>query len=172
MPRVVLAFGSFIVGACVSFFALPGSYRSTLAQGQAPGVAYQTNGQPVVPPISMHVGFTRISRMSQPLDGLECTECRFEDATLTYAGGAYSLRNCSFAGTTRVILFGGGDKYTRYSAAPICNSFRRAPAKAARSEQANGKNGKGQTYSYSKFAESVWLEVTAFFLSPFAPTHF
>jgi hypothetical protein len=37
---------------------------------------------------------------------MECKECIFKDVVLEYSGGAYTLENCSFSGTIRVVLKG------------------------------------------------------------------
>lgn len=44
--------------------------------------------------------------VKQPLDGLNCTNCKFEDAALSYAGGVVNLRGSTFSGTTKLQLEG------------------------------------------------------------------
>jgi hypothetical protein len=46
------------------------------------------------------------SKTGQPLDGLDCRGCKFNDVTLRYNGGAYNLENAQFTGTTRLVLGG------------------------------------------------------------------
>jgi hypothetical protein len=40
------------------------------------------------------------------LDGLSCKDCTFQNVTLEYSGGAYSLINCRFSKPVRVVLKG------------------------------------------------------------------
>jgi len=44
--------------------------------------------------------------VGQPLDGLDCRGCKFNNVTLRYSGGAYNLDNAQFSGTTRLVLEG------------------------------------------------------------------
>ena len=71
------------------------------------GTGIQDPAIPVVPPLQ-HNDFARgrFFGVTQQLDGMECKECIFKDVVLEYSGGAYTLENCSFSGTIRVVLKG------------------------------------------------------------------
>jgi hypothetical protein len=43
---------------------------------------------------------------SQPLDGLDCRGCTFNDTVLKYSGGAYNLEGAKITGTTHLVLEG------------------------------------------------------------------
>lgn len=115
MSRITVAFGSVTVGAIIVTFSLlfSGNHISTLVQSSlaqpvpGPRGIVIEGAEPVVPPL----GGTLVQRSSfnnviQPLDGLNCEECVFNNVTLEYAGGAYRLINCRFTGTTRVVFKG------------------------------------------------------------------
>jgi hypothetical protein len=48
----------------------------------------------------------RVWGQQQVLDGFECHSCLFEDAELSYSGGAFNIENARFSGTTHVVLSG------------------------------------------------------------------
>lgn len=109
MSKVMVALGSFIVGACsMLFFMASGNHTSTLEQpvfAQA-GQLIVTGGVPVVPPVKNFVEDSHFEGGSQMLDGLSCKGCMFKNTTLTYGGGAFNLVECNFSGNTRVVLSG------------------------------------------------------------------
>jgi hypothetical protein len=108
MSKAALMFLSFVAGACCAF-ALPiGSHAlAARVQAQEPKSMVIHRAVPAVPPILIHLnGFSSLSKAEQPLDGLDCKNCSFDNATFTYGGGSYQLTNCRFSGTTSVKLTG------------------------------------------------------------------
>lgn len=115
MSRVILALGSFAVGAVSTLFIssllVPTSTRvhaqeqqtSPLAAAEQSFIVDPATGkltpfsfkpaEPVVPTsaTSFTVGFGFTGRV--PLDGFTCDSCTLLNADLTYAGGVYSLRH-------------------------------------------------------------------------------
>jgi hypothetical protein len=66
-------------------------------------------GIPVVPDIVKTPIFDQMEVSAggvQALDSLDCRNCSFEDATLTYGGGAFNLVGLKTSGTTTVKLTG------------------------------------------------------------------
>lgn len=108
MSRIALAFGSFVAGI-VSVFVLgglgiPGKYTSMMVQSlsaQAIGIKIE-GAEPVVPPLTVKQARNRFVGVTQPLDGMDCEGCIFENVQFTYAGGAVRLSNFSLTGPMRV----------------------------------------------------------------------
>jgi hypothetical protein len=96
MNRIALALGSFIVGACCGSIALSLIHTSTrvqASQGEVVGFAGPP-GEPAVPPIRTHIrGGGVLGGTVQSLDGVECDGCTLGVGRLSYAGGAYELKN-------------------------------------------------------------------------------
>ena len=107
MSKITVALGSFIIGACSMLFLFSGNHAPAFAQS-APtqATASELNGEPTMPGIRGNLSGSTFTNVRQPLDGLLCKGCNFENATLTYAGGTFTLTNCKFSGTTRVMLSG------------------------------------------------------------------
>jgi hypothetical protein len=103
MSKVMLALGSFIVGACCASAISFGIQTSTWAQVGPP-----LGSVPVVPALKESVLEDSIMRNSsgQQLDGLECMNCVFDNVGFTYSGGAFRLVNPRFINGMR-IHFGG-----------------------------------------------------------------
>jgi len=76
------------------------------ATGARNVVAITADASPKVPGIMMTVDHLEAIRSGQVLDGLECIDCVFEDATLRYSGGAYRLINPTFKGRVTVEFSG------------------------------------------------------------------
>lgn len=106
MSKVILALGSFMVGACSVFFMFSGSHPSILEHPVLAQSMIGTRGVPVVPPLGGLVEDGSFTAAPQTLDGLNCVRCSFDNATLTYGGGTFKLTDCKFEGTTRVFLSG------------------------------------------------------------------
>ncbi len=69
-----------------------------------PGFA---NSIPRVPPLPEGtVNGGLVTNAPQSLDGLTCTNCRFVNSDLIYAGGPFRLANISVSGTTHLKLQG------------------------------------------------------------------
>ena len=110
MSKVAVALGSFIVGACSAFFALPGSHTSILAQAPPPTrppasklrLIVDEHAFPGVRPISMILTDIPFSETTQQLDGVDCVRCTFNDVTLEYGGGSYKFTESRFSGPIRV----------------------------------------------------------------------
>jgi hypothetical protein len=128
MSKITVALGSFTLGAVCSFL-LFGSQTLTLAQSSAPqapspvppatrcvidgltakgvgGKVFEFGTEPKVLGFGPAVCRATIEDSTQSLDGLNCTDCVFTNATLEYSGGAYNFVRTSFIGTTRVVLKG------------------------------------------------------------------
>jgi len=127
MSKITVALGSFTLGAVCSFLLL-GSQTVTLAQSSAQtpsptppaahcvfnnitaqgvgGKVFDFHAEPSVPGFGPPVCTAKIEDSTQPLDGLNCTDCAFTNATLEYSGGPYNLVRASFAGTTQIVLKG------------------------------------------------------------------
>ena len=113
MSKVMLALGSFIVGACCAFAVSAGIQTSTWAQSSSPTPPFSEAIHapmliPIVPGImSMELSDSEFSPTSQQqLDGLNCIRCTFHAVVLTYAGGAFRLTDSKFDGVTRIALNG------------------------------------------------------------------
>jgi hypothetical protein len=119
MSKLLLSLLSFIAGICVTL--LTGSRMPSLdaqsvsnitfvgGQGMTSGIRPDPAAVPVVKPLNPTLSVKNVgirNSHSQQLDGLKCNQCRFEDATLTYGGGAFDLKNSSITGTTRLQLTG------------------------------------------------------------------
>jgi hypothetical protein len=92
MTKVALALGSFIVGVCCASLVFAVSQAS--ARAQLPVAIAGGNTEPVVPPLSLHLSnFSLSGGFVQPLDGIDCDGCLLSVARLSYAGGAYRLKN-------------------------------------------------------------------------------
>lgn len=102
MSKVMLSLGSIIVGASLMFFMLSGNHTSMAAQG---GIGIEGE-VPIVPSRLFVVKGSVFADEPQQLDGLDCTDCTFDNVRLTYGGGEVRLRNAKFVGTTRVVLTG------------------------------------------------------------------
>jgi hypothetical protein len=116
MSKITLAFGSLVFGVVLGslFF---GNQTVTLAQSVS-GITLDCNGvpgcvpfglpnkQPSVPglgPPMKNMGF--VSGM-QPIDGLDCSGCFFENTTLLYSGGAFKLTDAKVNGNVRIEFSG------------------------------------------------------------------
>ena len=119
MSKLMLAVGSFILGAISMFVAVTGSQAVIWAQSPA---ASSSSSESYASPemISIDARVPRVpdipvrfanlsfpSNQSEHLDGLSCTDCEFSGPLLIYGGGEYQLINATFAkGTIRVQLVG------------------------------------------------------------------
>jgi hypothetical protein len=128
MSKMTVAICAFILGACSSFLlnirapivaasalnpqaSAPRPQRTIFHGGGAgnsgTGVLIQGAIPSFIPlentPIFEDFTFFNTG---QPLDGLDCRGCKFNDVTLRYGGGAFNLDNTQFSGTTRLVLEG------------------------------------------------------------------
>ncbi len=128
MSKTTIAAYAFIVGACCGFLLnnrVPSVVASPLnRQASVPkpqraifhggGVANAGTGvliQGAIPsfiPLENTPIFEgyRFSNVGQPLDGLDCHDCTFDNTVLRYGGGAFNLENVRFSGTTKLVLDG------------------------------------------------------------------
>lgn len=108
MSKVMLALGSFIVGAICGSLALSGIHASTVVQLETTGTIAVQGAIPVVPPltIKMSQNFFRYPG-EQSLDGINCDHCTFEVKVFSYAGGAYSLTNSTLKAEVNGIVLRG-----------------------------------------------------------------
>jgi hypothetical protein len=123
MSKITLALGSFAVGLLVGSLFL-GSHTVTFAQSPpaitpplAPprtyaatdltvanfgSVAVGLGKEAIVPGLAPAFLRLHVKGGTQTLDGLDCDDCDFVDATLKYSGGAVKLKNPLFSGIVRV----------------------------------------------------------------------
>ncbi len=107
MSKIMLAFGSFIVGASVMFLMLSGSHTSTFAQVLGgPGGVLVSAEVPTVPPANLHFSKATWSGLVQQLDGVDCTDCVFNNVSFTYGGGAFNFNNVAISKNFRLTLTG------------------------------------------------------------------
>src|SRR6266404_1521008 len=127
MSKTALAISTFILGACCGFLlnnrapivsasqlnpqaGVPQKPRRSIFHGGGFGNggtgAVIEGAVPVFLPLERTPIFdgTSIFNTVQPLDGLDCRNCEFNNVTLQYWGGAYNLENAKFSGTTTLIL--------------------------------------------------------------------
>ena len=102
MSKVMLALGSFIVGACCAFIISSGIQTSTWAQFSTDAASI-----PIVPPLK---GFVMknsdFNGGSLQLDGLDCENCTIGNTDFTYGGGAFRLVNPKFKTGMRITFTG------------------------------------------------------------------
>jgi hypothetical protein len=105
MSKHMIALVSLIIG--VSFGWFMGIHESTIVSPVLAQGIELPNAIPAVP--SLH-GITEenahFGNERQQLDGLDCKNCRFDNASLEYSGGAFRLENATFAGPFRLTLKG------------------------------------------------------------------
>jgi hypothetical protein len=109
MNKIVLASGSFIVGAVVGSLVLSLIHASTQVHAfQGLGVGISDSGaEPVVPPLCNHIiGGGILGGAVQALDGIDCDECVLDVGRFTYAGGAFRLNNAHLRTNAPVELKG------------------------------------------------------------------
>lgn len=111
MNRVLLALGSFVIGACFSFAASSLIHASTRAQRQ--GLVVE-GAEPVVPPIKFFGRETRIGGDVQALDGISCDGCEIAASKITYAGGAASFKNCRIVSVLPIELKGAAENTRQF----------------------------------------------------------
>jgi hypothetical protein len=116
MSKVMLSFGSFIVGALAMFLMLSPIHTSTWAQeqpSQAPSLPPSTINMsaatPVVPPLQYFGHGSAISGVAQQLDGFSCDGCIVTTGLLIYGGGSYSLLNTKFPNNVQLRLVGAAE---------------------------------------------------------------
>jgi hypothetical protein len=117
MSKVMLALGSFIVGACCAFAISAGIQTSTWAQPSGPVSVFGGRGVTAlsatgtIPKVPGLIG-VKMSNMDFPpaqfqqLDGLDCERCTFHAPLLAYGGGAFKLVDTTFDGVVEVRLMG------------------------------------------------------------------
>jgi hypothetical protein len=118
MSKLMIAVGSFGIGAISMFALLSGGQSLIWAQSPASSSSSGSYASPEtisidarVPRVpDIPVRFANLSfpsNQSEHLDGLSCTDCEFSGPLLIYGGGEYQLINATFAkGTIRVQLVG------------------------------------------------------------------
>lgn len=122
MSKVTIALGSFALGVCSTsvLFMLLGIQTSTLAQAppRTPPRSVMSGGSFSHEPVGIQVEgaepalrsileFPRLERytfndVGQSLDGLDCTDCTFNNVRFTYSGGPISLVHPSVQGMFRI----------------------------------------------------------------------
>lgn len=117
MSKITLAFGSLIVGLVLGSM-LFGNHTVTFAQSSMSGIKIDCNGMPGCVPMAIPGRAPQIPGLGSPvkdmgfangtqsLDGLDCTDCLFENTKLVYSGGAVKLIRPHFDGKIEVELTG------------------------------------------------------------------
>jgi hypothetical protein len=102
---------AFVAGFLCSILLFAGSHSPLRSSAQdLPSALWAgPNVQvvPTVPPlpnIILHGG--KFTGVPQVLDGMDCTQCEFNDAALMYGGGAFRLQDIKVSGTTHLTLIG------------------------------------------------------------------
>ena len=95
MNRVALALGSFMVGVCMTFSVLSPIQTSTRAQAAQGRALVIDVSEPTVPAPAYHGVDSVIAGDVQALDGIDCVRCTISAPLFTYAGGAFSCRDCN-----------------------------------------------------------------------------
>jgi len=129
MSKATVAVCGFILGACCAFLlsnrtqivaasttnpqtSESNSHRNVFRGGGAFGATTGVLIEGAIPRFialeeaPIFEDFTISGASNQPLDGLACRNCTFNDTVLTYSGGPYNLEKAQFLGTTRWILKG------------------------------------------------------------------
>ncbi len=115
MSKTTIALGSSIIGLSIMLtFLWPflGNHTSTRAQSPSPRPSSGTRFvdapglAPSVPPLGIAVTDVGLKGVAQQLDGLNCEKCTFTDVVFEYAGGNFRCVDCTFTGSTRLILKG------------------------------------------------------------------
>ena len=108
MRSVIVALGSFIVGAMCTLLIVSGHHTSTVAQSLAgqPGLWVAPEAVPSVPPMRVPLNEREFTGGTVQLDGMHCVKCLFNNVTFVYAGGEYRLIDAMVSGTPVVILKG------------------------------------------------------------------
>jgi hypothetical protein len=109
MSKTTLVLSSFASGLLVGSLVF-GSHIVTVAHSSSP--VPQVKGLivsgliPTIPGLGPRIESLNLDATGQDLDGLNCGECVFNNAALTYSGGAFRMDKASFSGTTRLTLKG------------------------------------------------------------------
>jgi hypothetical protein len=103
MSKVIVAFVSFVLGACCMSFIESGNHTSMFAQ-LPPSVGGA--GVPKVPGLTNKYERFGMGGLMFTVDGADCTDCDFRGTVLQYGGGAFSFTRFKFAGPVRVNLTG------------------------------------------------------------------
>ena len=119
MSRICLALCFFalgygfasVEGSQTSKTSIPVDHRPIISGSISKGATipvFIKGAVPVVPNILKTPVFTGFQATSgtQALDSLDCRDCFFDNATLTYGGGAFNLVGLKMTGTTTVKLTG------------------------------------------------------------------
>jgi hypothetical protein len=115
MRKIVLSFGSFIVGAICGSLAFSLVHTTArvqaaqqLPQGQAlpPSTISMPAAIPVVPPLQYFGHASTVGGAAQQLDGFSCEGCTVTVGVLTYGGGAFNFSNTKIPAGVPIVLTG------------------------------------------------------------------
>lgn len=111
MSKMIIIASSFTAGFLCSavLFAVGQASLQRPTQVGSPNVrAPETPySMPHVPPLlGITVSNSVFDNGPQFLDGLNCEDCEFKDASLYYGGGSFQLKNIKVSGATRLTLVG------------------------------------------------------------------
>lgn len=123
MRSVILALGSFIVGACCMFAISAGIQTSTWAQSAASSPCTKqplgaqlemgsrsglliTGAVPTIPGLAPEMKKIELTSDVQILDGVNCVNCTLVSPHLVYGGGAFRLPNSTLTGVITLQLVG------------------------------------------------------------------
>lgn len=121
MSKVMLALGSFVIGAICGSMSPSFIHTSTWAQAQSPqepslpsSTIQNLSAVPVVPPIWYFGKGDSIGGAAQQLDGFSCEGCTVTTPLLIYGGGSYSLSNTKFPKDVEVRLVGAAENTFKF----------------------------------------------------------
>jgi len=115
MRMIALALGSFVLGALSGPLLLSGIHTSIEPQSAAAANMFLGNRKyalPVVNPIDPQFAIKGLTSGANEggifqLDGLNCEQCTFGDATFEYSGGAFNCVDCRFTAPEKNITLSG-----------------------------------------------------------------
>jgi hypothetical protein len=106
MSKITVSLGSLVFGALVMFFF--GSQISSIVQSASAtmGIVNEAAIPKVAPLQSITFSGAHLTNVVQPLDGLDCRDCTFQNVTFEYSGGAFNLSHARISSPMRVIFKG------------------------------------------------------------------
>ncbi len=108
MSKVIIAFASFMVGACSMLAVASLTHTSTWAHADLSQTPLLIEGaEPKVPPLSVDmIGGSLVGEV-QALDGLSCVRCLIKADLITYGGGAFRCEDCTISSSSRSVRLKG-----------------------------------------------------------------
>jgi hypothetical protein len=104
MSKFTIGIGGFVAGVCVALLFNNPPIMVSANQG---GIVLR-GAIPEVAPLENFPAIEKghVIKSIQQLDGLNCVDCTFDDASLTYGGGPFRFVNAKFSGATNLTFAG------------------------------------------------------------------